>query len=198
MLVYILSSLLSVYMKLFVYSQFTCIFVSSKKRLQWYSSIPYASSAQPRRPLSCITLHFGMGFVYLLQLTVEKLYKKLVYSDGIGHLKVNWNYIFIYIIYFFFLVQAQNIKQLRPWFHPKWPYCIEKKIQDTGTITIQIYYLEVYQNSLQKTNALNPDQWICNTVRRLKNLFTEQPHIYPVSERGLVYKTWWGSRVGYK
>ena len=59
---------------------------------------------------------------------------------------------------FFFLVQAQNIKQLRPWFHPKWPYCIEKKIQDTGTITIQIYYLEVYQNSLQKTNALNPDQ----------------------------------------
>ena len=48
-----------------------------------------ASSAQPRRPLSCITLHFGMGFVYLLQLTVEKLYKKLVYSDGIGHLKVN-------------------------------------------------------------------------------------------------------------
>ena len=115
-------------MKLFVYSQLTCIFVSSKNlRLQWYSTIPYASSAQPQRPLSCITLHFGMGFVYLLQLTVEKLYKKLVYSDGIGHLKVNWNYIFIYIIYFFFLVQAQNIKQLRPWFHPKWPYCIEKK-----------------------------------------------------------------------
>ena len=100
---------------------------------------------------------------------------------------------------FFFLVQAQNIKQLRPWFHsPKVAILHWKKIQDTGTITIQIYYLEVYQNSLQKTNALNPDQWICNTVRRLKNLFTEQPHIYPASERGLVYKKWWGSRVGYK
>ena len=35
-----------------------------------------------------------MGFVYLLQLTVEKLYKKLVYSDGIGHLKLK---LYIYV-----------------------------------------------------------------------------------------------------
>ena len=60
---------------------------------------------------------------------------------------------------FFFLVQAQNIKQLRPWFHPKWPYCIEK-----NTRYRYHHYTNILSGSLSKQFAKDkcPESWSMN------------------------------------